>query len=765
MMLFDSKGIDELVRSGVTVSESGKYGVWVRARGGSSFRLVIGNAWLDVEGFGPYRPFSWGRIGEVELEANRSYSFQLDAQESPEITHLAISPPDFNPQRAFELMNVYQNDRAPTPDERVRETRHTNSYFQFPEYNSEEEWKARCSQIRRKILVNTGLWPMPEKCPLNAKVVDTLDRDGYVIEKLYIETFPGVYFPCALYRPKDKTGPFPAIINPHGHWQTGRMAEAVQIRCANFALQGYLAFSYNMIGYIDNDQMEHRFQSETAYLWSVNILSLQLWNSIRALDFITSLPEVDTDRVACTGCSGGGTQTFMVTPVDDRIKVTAPVNMVSSLMQGGCICENGPGTRMDTYNVEIAACAAPRPQILVGATGDWTDLLPELEYPDILSIYRLSGDEDKLTYFYQDAGHNYNRNGREAVYKWFGRWLLGETDAEKLREVETPVEDVEVLRVFDDENPRPDDALDQDSIVHHVIDQAKKTLDDLWPDDEKSLSDFRKKMQPALADVLNAKSLSPGEVNAAIIPARSMGRVKRDTFTAMRYVLSRPGAGDQIPAILYSPKGGADRKIANLIVHPDGKAALVDFATGRPDGMAEAMLEKDCMVFAIDTFMTGEHPSPFMEPKRERYSGHFSTFNAPDEALRVQDILTAIAYLQGREDVAGINLVGMGDAGLWCLLANSFAPGVSRTAVDVAGFHNGDESAWVERLNIPGILRVGGFDTAIACAAPRPLLIHNAAETFCVERVKGLYETLKAGDNITVNSEKSSDQDILNWLR
>jgi len=762
VMLFDGKGIDELVQEGITVSESGEYSVWIWAQGGSSFRVEIGDVRLVSENFGAYRSFSWGKIGQVELEAGQTYKLQLDSDQEV-IGKLAISPPGFNPQKAFELMTVYPDEPAPLPDERFRETRYTNSPSSFPEYKTREEWEARCSEIRRKILVNSGLWPMPEKCPLNVKVVDTLDRDGYIIQKLYIETLPGVYFPGSLYRPKGKTGPFPAIINPHGHWAEGRMAEPIQARCANFALQGYIAFSYNMIGYIDNDQMEHSFRDDAAYLWSVSIGGLQLWNSIRALDFVASLPEVDVDRIACTGCSGGGTQTFMVTAVDDRIKVAAPVNMVSSFFQGGCICENTPGVRMDAYNVEISACGAPRPQILVGATGDWTDLAPEVEYPDILSIYRLFGDEDKLTYFYQDAGHNYNINGRESVYKWFGRWILDETDGEKLREVETPVETIDTLRVFDDGNPKPDDALDQDAIVHYIIDEAKAMLEDLRPQDEKALDEYVDKMRPALGDVLNVKVPEPGEVHASIMPNRSMGRIKRDNYTAMRLVLSRPDAGDQIPAVIYEPKGGADKKIVNLIVDPDGKAATVGFATGEPRSMTRTMLKKDQMVLAIDVFMTGEHPSPFAKAERERYCNYFSTFSPADEALRAQDILTAIAYLQGRDDVAEINLIGLGEAGLWCLLANAFAPELSRTVVDVVGFHNRDESAWLERLNIPGILRAGGFDTAIACAAPRPLLIHNA-DGFDASSTVELYRMLGATDSLRIDTDKNSDQEILSWL-
>jgi dienelactone hydrolase len=769
VILFDYEGIDELVHKGLTVPELAKYSVWVWARGGSSFRIRIGDVWFGREDFGSYRPFSWGKVGDVELKADQPYRFQLDVQkpddegEQGTIGWLAISAAsDFNPQRAFELMSVYSDRPGPVPDERIREARYTRSPFEFPEYRTKEEWEARRAGIRREILVSAGLWPMPERCPLNVKVVDKLDRNGYTIEKLYMETWPGVYFPGTLYRPKGKTGPFPAIINPHGHGELGRMMDIVQIRCANFALQGYIAFSYNMIGYIDNDQMDHNFQSDPAYLWSVSVGGLQLWNSIRALDFITSLPEVDVDRVACTGCSGGGSQTFLVTAVDDRVKAAAPVCMVSSFFQGGCICENAPGLRLDTYNVEIAACAAPRPQILVAATGDWTDLTPEVEYPDVLSVYRLSGHEDKLSYYYQDAGHNYNENSREAVYKWFGRWLLAEKDAEKLREIEVPVEAVETLRVFDDKRPRPDDALDQDSIVQSIIAQAKRVLDNIWPQDEAGLAEFRETMGPALADVLYVKR--PQDVHAKIMPRQDVGRTKRGKFTATRYILSRPDAGDQIPAVLYAPKGGAEKKTVNLVVHPKGKAALVDFPSGEPCGLVLRMLEKDQMILAIDTFLTGDHHSPFAKTQRERYCRYFTTFNPVDESLRVQDILTAIAYLQGREDVAGVNLVGPGEAGLWCLLANAFGTDLDRTVVDAVRFNSRDESAWVEHLNIPGILRVGGFETAIACAAPRPLLIHNAPETFDTKRAKELYRMLGASDSLRIHAGQDSDQEILDWL-
>ncbi len=165
-------------------------------------------------------------------------------------------------------------------------------------------------------------------------------------------------------------------------------------------------------------------------LWGTSLCGLQLWNSIRSLDFLESLPEVDPARIGCTGASGGGTQTFLLTAVDDRVKVSAPVNMISAHFQGGCVCENPPNLRLESSNLEIAALTAPRPMLMVSATGDWTVNTPTVEYPSIREIYRLFGAEDQLEWAQVDAGHNYNRESRECVYKFFGRFLPVRDDAD-----------------------------------------------------------------------------------------------------------------------------------------------------------------------------------------------------------------------------------------------------------------------------------------------------------------------------------------------
>ena len=237
-------------------------------------------------------------------------------------------------------------------------------------YRDREEWLQRKESLRKQILVAAGLWPQPQKTPLNSQIFDRLDRDGYSIEKAYFESYPGFFVTGNLYRPIGKTGPFPGVLSPHGHWAYGRLENSelcsVPARCINLAKQGYVVFSYDMVGYNDSQQVDHRYLKEREELWGFGSLGLHLWNSIRCVDFLESLPEVDKARLGCTGASGGGTQTFLLTAVDDRIAVSAPVNMISAHMQGGDVCENAPNlkwhvsTLAEHYNSMANAAACPK---------------------------------------------------------------------------------------------------------------------------------------------------------------------------------------------------------------------------------------------------------------------------------------------------------------------------------------------------------------------------------------------------------------------
>ena len=346
-------------------------------------------------------------------------------------------------------------------------------------------WNQRAAQIRELILASAGLLPMPERTPLNPSVFGDIKHPDYSVSKVYFESLPGFFVTGNLYRPVGD-GPFPAILSPHGHWAYGRLENSavasVPGRAINLARQGFVVFTYDMIGYNDSRQLEHRlFGGSREKLWGLSMAGLQLWNGIRSLDFLESLPYVRRGSIGATGASGGGTQVFLLAAVDQRVAVAAPVNMISLHMQGGCLCENQPGLRLDTNNVEIAATIAPRPLLMVSATGDWTTNTMEREYPAVRALYSLAGAGDRVHAVRFDAPHNYNRESREAVYAWMARWLQN-APADVRREERTFTPDpLPDLLVFH-QRPVPPNAVTEAQLTTNWIDAARRQLSTMSPE-------------------------------------------------------------------------------------------------------------------------------------------------------------------------------------------------------------------------------------------------------------------------------------------
>ena len=647
---------------------------------------------------------------------------------------------------------------GPVNDRRFVEIRHLDMTYSFTAPATKREWDARAKYLREQILTGAGLLPMPEKTPLNARVFERIERGDYSIEKVYFESYPGFYVTGNLYRPVGKKGPFPAVLNPHGHWQQGRLANeengSLPGRCINLAKQGYIAFTYDMVGYNDSTQLRHRedLTGNREHLWGISVGGLQLWNSIRAVDFLLSLPDVDRNRIACTGESGGGTQTFLLTAVDDRVKYAAPVCMISSTMQGGCVCENPPLIRLDTNNMEIGALAAPRPLILVSATGDWTAKTPEVEFPAIRGVYKLSHAEDRVSCIRFDAPHNYNKDSREAVYAFFGKWILGDPNAEHFKEQPFQVEKNEDLLVFA-RAPKPSNALDASGFIESRVEASERQLESMKPRDAKSLDKFRRTYGPALRHSLAAEMTRPSGSDISYLSDPSDLSDLSDCSTE-RLLIGRKGRGDCIPALLFSPKSGAAQGIT-VIVRSDGKA--------EPDALASLLLRKGHQVLAIDCFGVGEHVGPPESADRLTRYKFFDTYNRTDTANRVQDIITALAYARSRK-AGPVNLVGVGDAGLWCLLARAFAGDVDRTVVDAGGFDSTDDRAYVEKLYAPSLRRAGDFRTAAALIAPGKLFIHNTRGRFKTDWFEEVYRAAGDPASLEIRGTKASDSAIAEWL-
>jgi uncharacterized protein len=335
-----------------------------------------------------------------------------------------------------------------------------------------EAWEKRAKQIGAQILNGSGLNPFPQKCPLNPIIGEKRLFDGYQVTNVAFESLPGVYVTGSLYSPTVVKGAIPAVLSPHGHWPNkedyGRYRPDVQKRCAAMARMGAMVFSYDMVGYGQLADFGWKHEHPET-------MKLQIWNSIRAVDFLISMG-ADPERIACTGASGGGTQTFLLAAVDSRIYVSVPVVMVSYRHFGGCICELGMPIHQNngfkTNNVEIAACVAPKPLLLVSVGTDATESTPDVEYPFVKYIYGLFGKSEMTENAHlPNDEHGYDYNKRVAVYPFLAKHLgldltkAMNTDG-KLNEEGIVIENLEALYTFDENHPFPKHGIrDNNDIV------------------------------------------------------------------------------------------------------------------------------------------------------------------------------------------------------------------------------------------------------------------------------------------------------------
>jgi hypothetical protein len=411
-------------------------------------------------------------------------------------------------------------------------------------------------------------------------------------------------------------------------------------------------------------------------------MGLQLWNSIRALDFLQSLPDVDPHRIAATGASGGGTQTFLLAAVDDRVRFVAPVNMVSAHMQGGDPCEEAPNLRLDTFNVEITAMIAPRPMLLVSSTHDWTKHTPIEEFPAIRRIYQLYGVPERVQNAHIDAKHNYNRQSREAVYRFLAKNMQGDHPPATLvdRKISLPAD--KDLLAFPKPGARDLEGY-ADVFQMWKIEATLQTQSNTDPAAE------REALRYALA---------------ADWPSRPEAVIK-----GRQIVLSRTGKGDRVTGY-WRPGNGAPV----LVVDPEGSSAAL-----RTEAVGQLM-ESGRPVLIIEPFV-----SQAVRILKQRFDQYFLSYNQTDAADRVQDILTALAFLKAQSG-GKPELIGLGDAGVWCVFAAAVAPIAIDLVADLNGFSGSDED-FRNRFFVPGIQRAGGLNAALKLVSTARGIIQTQA--------------------------------------
>ncbi|MCW5966027.1 MAG: acetylxylan esterase [Bryobacterales bacterium] len=564
---------------------------------------------------------------------------------------------------------------VPKTDLRNGTRPNTDTAFQPRDY-TRAEWEARRVELKQRVLFAAGLEPMPARTPLNAQVFGRIEGDGYTIEKVLLETMPGFFLGGNLYRPGNAQGKVPAILHPHGHWTYGRLENQPLYSAPTFGInmarQGFVVFAYDMVGYNDTPQVPHRFTGKREQLWQFTPLGLQLWNSIRVIDFLEALPDVDPKRIGASGASGGGTQVFLLGAVDDRVAAAAPVNMVSLIMQGGCVCENAPHLRVDTQNVEMSGLMAPRPQLIVAATGDWTRNVPTVEFPAVQKIYALYDAAGKVEHVQFEAPHNFHKPSREAVYTFFNKVFLGK-DGSPVAERNAPVPDARDLLV----------------LWNHPMPGHARSFQELFAD-WRAMSDSH----AAQPDIDRLRQRLAMAIEASL-PARV------ETATEGSQVVLSAGKGDRVP--LQVRKGSASSKEAVILVHPDGGAAAL---------ASQEMLTragKDATVYAPEIYQTGAAKAAVTERHL-----HHTTFNWSDDAQRVQDLLTTVAYAKA-QGAMRIRILGSQQGNAWAILAAAMSKGSAIVEAPPFSAHPewGHDEWLAEHCFIPGLQRAGGIPAAL----------------------------------------------------
>ena len=693
-------------------------------------------------------------------------------------------------------------------DVRLGPLKDLDGYFPFTLAKSKEEWATRAEQVRRRILVANGLWPMPTKTPANAVVHGKVDRDAYTVERVYLESFPGHFVTGSLYRPKGKSGKLPGVLCPHGHWNNGRFydvgAEQVkkdvaagaekyevggrsplQARCVQLARMGCVVFHYDMVGYADSQQIpssvSHGFNqqrpefespenwgffSAQAELRNQSIMGLQTYNSIRALDWLCELPDVDASRIGVTGASGGGTQTFILCAIDPRPAVAFPAVMVSTAMQGGCTCENCSLLRIGTGNVEFAALMAPRPLGMTGAM-DWTKEIETKGLPDLKQHYAMLGVPELVTgKAFLQFGHNYNYVSRDVMYHWFNKHLnLGQT--EPIVEQDYQPLSVAEMTVWDDSHPKPTGGGDYErSLVRTMSDDAQRQIGALTPSDSTSLAKYREVVGGAI-DVIIGRGLTPKD-SLEYVTVKQEDKPGYKQYLAL---LRNKPREEELPVVFLHPKSWNKRIV--VWAHEAGKSGLFD-SDGAPTAAVRKLLDSGAVVAGVDLVYQGEFLAdgqPLTETRKVKnkreFAGYTLGYNDSLFAQRVHDLLSLVSFCRNYADVQpAIDLVGFGQAGLWAAAARAQAgAAIDRAAIDTGGFRFTSLHSIRDLNLLPGVVKYGDVPALLALEAPGELwLVGEGGDA--PPLVKAAYAAAGASDKLRTCQGQGADKqaDALAWI-
>jgi len=664
---------------------------------------------------------------------------------------------------AFSLLNLVQAE-----DARLGALKDLNGYFPFPAPKSVEEWEPRRDFVRRQLLVSQGLWPMPTKTPLNAVIHGKIDQGDYTVEKVYFESAPGFFVTGNLYRPKNVTGKVPAVIFPHGHWTDARFliqpdtfvrAEIAtgqerfeqgghsrfQSMCVQLARMGCIAWQIDALSDSDSKQFTpeviHKFakqrpemnQTEGWGLYSPqaeanlqSVMGLQTLNSIRSVDFLLTLPEVDPTRLAVTGSSGGGTQTMLLAATDPRLALSYPVVMVSTAMQGGCSCENATLLRVNSGNVEIAALFAPKPQGM-NTANDWTKEMATKGFPDLQKLYGLYGKKDFVTLQRgEHFPHNYNAVTRMGFYEVLNRhFKLGQQSP--IVEKDYAPLPKEKLTVWDDAHPAPKSG--DPEFERSLLKWFKSDAEQQLIASAKTAEGREQVLRPAIEAIIGRPYTQAGQIT---FPDASTQW--RDSHFRTQGKLLNASYSEEVVVDWLQPINPTGEVVIWLDDSGKGAARLADGSI-RPE--LQELIDRGVGVLTADLFLQDDKTlkQTRVVPGRREVPSYTFGYNHALFAQRVHDVMTITSYLLTPRDssqpaVKKVALAGFGKMGAVAAAARAATGGViAKAAVDTGAFRFSQLRDYRDPMFLPGGSKYLDVPGLLCVASAHPLWVAGEKDT------------------------------------
>lgn len=607
----------------------------------------------------------------------------------------------------------------------------------------------RKSEVRAKILEKIGGLPR-ERGPLNLRRTGTLDRGAYRVEKIVFESMPRFYVTANLYVPQGKPGKLAAVLQPLGHAADGKVSYSYQVLSINLARLGFVVLTFDPIGQgerrifwdgrlgaslVGLTTEEHQMVGAQSLLAGESAMRYRVWDAMRGIDLLQSLPEVDPQKIGVAGCSGGGTVTAFVAALDDRVQTAAPGCYITSWEDQLARTDSGAGPQdaeqqfpdqlLDGIDhADLITPMAPKPYLIASMAKDGFPIAgTEKTYMETRRVYRLLGAEDRLGWHIAPGNHGLYLLTREAIYAWMRRWLQGQP-ASAISEPETTVELVEDLLVT--ETGQVSTSLGGETASTSNI----KRFSEIVPP------------RPRLSSVGDVEALRSrigrdisrlARYRAPAGPVRWAERGRNQA--GVTQIVYESGDGRHIPASLLVPDSARDRKRSVLYLNQAGRGAA---------GGAAELAALGYTVLAIDPSGIGEEAGKWGSVDRSQTSlpwlfGDDKTtwlalmVGRTMLGLRMEDIVRGLDVLADRQLLHGGHALafGRGNVAIAALHAAAVDPRIDSVVADsaVASFQSIARTPihrQIFDIVIPGVLGKYDLPDLVGSLAPRRVWIMDA---------------------------------------